>query len=84
VSAPRIRVGPEARERARLLANRSVSADELRVAQSLPLSEDERAEVLSLVRWFCRRYPTPAARLRYVRRAYARWTRHQPEPARGC
>jgi len=38
-----------------------------------PWAEGEREEVLSLVAWFCRRYPTPLERLAYVRRAYARW-----------
>jgi hypothetical protein len=33
----------------------------------------EREEILSLVAWFRRRYPTPADRLAYVRRAYRRW-----------
>lgn len=40
-----------------------------------PISEAERDEVLALVRWFRRRYPTPAERLAYVRRAYAQWRR---------
>jgi hypothetical protein len=33
-----------------------------------PIPEDELAENVSLIRWFLRRYPTPAARLRYARR----------------
>lgn len=43
-----------------------------------PVSDAERDEVLALVRWFCRRYPTPAERLAYVRRAYGRWMSNRP------
>jgi hypothetical protein len=32
----------------------------------------------SLIRWFRRRYPTPAARLAYARRAYRRWAAARP------
>lgn len=39
------------------------------------ITDQEREEVLSLVRWFRRRYPTPAERLAYVRNAYSRWLR---------
>ena len=77
MSAPSIRIDPEALERARALADRRVSAEELQAAERQPLSPAEREGILSLVRWFRRRYPTPADRLRYVRRAYRRWTRHQ-------
>jgi hypothetical protein len=77
MTAPRLQIEPGARRRAQELANRTVSDDELRAALGVPLSAEERAETLALVDWFCRRYPTPADRLRYVRRAHARWTRHQ-------
>ena len=77
MTAPRFHIEPEARRRAQELANRTVSDEELRAALGVPLSPEERAQTLSLVDWFCRRYPTAADRLRYVRRAYARWTRHQ-------
>ena len=40
-----------------------------------PVTDAERDELLALVRWFRRRYPTPLERLAYVRRAYARWQR---------
>jgi hypothetical protein len=52
---------------------RLVSVDELRHALQRSLGESECEEVLSLVRWFTRRYPSPEERLRYVRRAYRRW-----------
>lgn len=50
----------------------------VRLALEQPIGVEEREEVLSLVRWFTRRYPTPAARLAYVRQAYARWQRKGP------
>ena len=55
------------------LVDRVVSLEELRAATETPLTVDEREAILSLSRWFCRRYPTPAQRLAYVRRAYQRW-----------
>jgi hypothetical protein len=53
--------------------NRRVTPDEIRHALTGPIGAEERDEVLALVRWFTTRYPTPEARLAYVRRAYARW-----------
>jgi hypothetical protein len=63
----------ETRDRIRRLVDRQVSATELREALEAPMSDAEREEILVLKRWFTRRYPTGAARLAYVRRAYARW-----------
>lgn len=40
-----------------------------------PITEAERENVLALVGWFRRRYPSPLERLTYVREAYARWQR---------
>lgn len=54
---------------------RTVTAEEARSYLETPVSERERADILSLVNWFRRRYPNPAERLAYVRRAYARWLR---------
>ena len=34
-----------------------------------PMSDDERDEILSLIDWFTRRYPTPGERLAAARRA---------------
>lgn len=56
------------------LCERQVSADELRQALAVPLSDSEREEILALARWFRRRYRTGAERLAYARQAYARWT----------
>ncbi len=55
--------------------NRQLSVEEARAYLAQPITPQEREEVLGLVRWFTRRYPTPAERLAYARRAYARWTR---------
>ena len=52
---------------------RRVTPAELALELERPIGESEREEVLSLVRWFTTRYPSPEARLAYVRRAYARW-----------
>jgi len=79
VAAP----SPEARAQIRALAERVLSAEELRAALAVPLSEAEEEETRSLIRWFCRRYPTPSERLAYVRRAYRRWTSAQERGAIG-
>ena len=63
----------ETRDRISQLVDRHVSSAELHEALEAPLSDAEREEILALKRWFTRRYPTGAARLAYVRRAYARW-----------
>ena len=53
--------------------NRPVTAAETRHSLERTIGAAEREEVLALVRWFTRRYPTCDARLAYVRHAYARW-----------
>jgi len=57
------------------LANRTLEPAEARAYLEAPVTDAEREEVLALVRWFRRRYPTPLQRLQYVRRAYFRWQR---------
>jgi hypothetical protein len=54
-------------------SERSLSAEDVRTYLAAPVSDVEREDVLALVEWFCRRYPTPLARLEYVRNACARW-----------
>lgn len=61
-------------ERLRAWSERKLTGDELRVRLDTPIGAEERAGVRTLIRWFRRRYPTPADRLAYVRRNYARWT----------
>lgn len=58
----------------RELADRRLSPEEFRAALAIPLGDAEREETIALIDWFCKRYPTPAERLAYVRRAYRRWT----------
>jgi hypothetical protein len=69
---------PEALARVRALSERRLSPDEFRAALAVPLGEAEAEESRSLIRWFRRRYPTPAARLAYARRAYRRWAAARP------
>lgn len=64
--------------RVRALSERQLSPDEVRAALAVPLGEAEEEESRSLIRWFRRRYPTPADRLAYARRAYRRWTGARP------
>jgi hypothetical protein len=68
-----------ARKRLSALAERELTAGEVRQALATPLSDAERDESLSLIRWFRRRYPTPGERLAYVRRAYRRWSAAEGE-----
>lgn len=60
--------------------NRTVSADELHHELARPIGEAEREDVLSLFRWFTRRYRSAEARLAYVRHAYRRWQRTPNHP----
>ena len=60
--------------RVRALSERQLSPEDVRAALAVPLGEAEEEESRSLIRWFRRRYPTPADRLAYARRAYRRWT----------
>jgi len=64
-----------ARARLAELANRELTLEEWQAQAAIPLSPEELEHTRALVRWFCRRYPTAADRLAYVRRAYARWQR---------
>jgi hypothetical protein len=59
-------------ERIRSLAERRLSAAEFDAYVHAPMSADEREELLSLIRWFKRRYPTVGDRLRAGRRAALR------------
>jgi hypothetical protein len=57
----------------RAALDRRVTREEVDQACRGPISDDERAEALELIRWFTTRYPTPQERLAYVRAAYRRW-----------
>lgn len=69
----------ELARRIREVAERRLTASELDALLGLPIGASEREEVLSLVDWFCSRYPTPAERLAYARQAHRRWTQALPE-----
>jgi len=73
---------PEALARIRALLERRMSPAEFRAALAVPLGEDEEEGNRSLIRWFRRRYPTPAERLAYARRAYRRWLAAAPAAVR--
>ena len=62
--------------------DRELSDAEAREYLAAPITDAEREDVLALVSWFTRRYPTPLDRLAYIRRAYARWRRTNPIPSR--
>lgn len=64
------------RIRARLKAinDRTLSPAEWKARMSLAVTSEEHEQDRELIRWFRRRYTTPADRLAYARRAYARWT----------
>lgn len=64
---------PAALEAVRALAERQLSPEEIRAALARPLGQAEEEESRALIGWFRRRYPTPAERLTYARRAYRRW-----------
>jgi hypothetical protein len=66
-------------EAVRALLVRALPADEFQRLLAIPLTDAEREDTRALVRWFTRRYPTPAERFAYIRRARARWLRN---PAR--
>ena len=69
---------PSLREQVAALVGREVSVEELRAAIRTPIAPSEREELLSLVRWFTRRYPTAAERLANMRASYRRWTARAP------
>jgi hypothetical protein len=62
-------------DRLREEVNRTIDSETARAYLDRPWAPGEREQALALIRWFKRRYPTPAERLAYVRRAYARWSR---------
>jgi hypothetical protein len=64
--------------RVRELSERRLPPEEFDAWVRAPLSDEERENSASLIRWFLRRYPTPIERLRYAREAYVRWRRSLP------
>ena len=72
----------EAVARARALSERILSADEVTAGLRSRLTDDQLEEALELIRWFRAKYRSPAERLAYARRTYARWARWFPENLR--
>ena len=66
--------GVTLRGRLHAMAERRLSDAEIEAYLQAPISDAERDSVLEQVHWFCRRYPTGADRLAYVRQAWRRWT----------
>jgi hypothetical protein len=64
----RARADAESIRRVEELARRQLSADEFRAWADGEIPPEEMAEMVALIRWFVRRYPTPADRLRSARR----------------
>jgi hypothetical protein len=62
----------------RAFSERRLSPAEFEAYVRAPVTEFEREQQAELVEWFQRRYPTPADRLAYVRRAYRRWAAAMP------
>jgi hypothetical protein len=68
-------LSPAGIAKARAFAERSLTPAEYQALAGIPVTDEEREEIVSLIRWFRRRDPTATERLAYVRRAYARWTK---------
>jgi hypothetical protein len=62
-------------EAVREMADRQLSLEEFAAYVSAPVTAEERAGHEELIVWFTRRYPTPAERLAWARRAWRRWNR---------
>ena len=67
------RPSPSAVQAITRFSNRRLTPEEFQAYVDAPVSEAEREEALRLIRWFKKRYPTPAERLAYARRSYTRW-----------
>ena len=72
MTKPFVAPSPEVLAEARAIAERVLSVAELEAYLQTPMSDEERADIADAIRWFTTRYPTPAARLAYNRRAMAR------------
>jgi hypothetical protein len=69
---------PERVAELRAFAERRLSPEAFEAYVHAPVSDFEREQREELIAWFRRRYPTPADRLAYARRAYARWAAAMP------
>lgn len=71
-------IDPAVAEEIRAMAAQPLPLAELIARWNREIPEDEMAENIALIEWFCRRYPTPQERLAYARRAHRRWMRATP------
>lgn len=69
---------PEVVREIREFANRRLSPEEFDAWLDAPMDDFEREQIEGLSAWFMRRYPTPAERLAWARRAYATWSKAMP------
>ncbi len=69
---------PEVVAALRAESERPLTRDEWQAFERVATTDAELAETRALIDWFTRRYPTPAERLAYARRAYERWARSFP------
>ena len=72
MTKPFVAPSPEVLAEVRAIAERVLSLAELEAYLQTPMSDEERADIIDAIRWFTTRYPTPASRLAYNRRAMAR------------
>jgi len=73
---------PDAVAAVREEAERPLSGDRFDARVTAPMSDEEREEAISLIEWFMRRYPTPAARLAYARGRERAWRKLGLAPPR--
>jgi hypothetical protein len=62
-------------ETAKAFYERRLPPDEARAYIEAPMTPEEREDLVALIRWFRRRYPTPLERLTYARKTYNAWMR---------
>ena len=78
MTRPFVPPSAEAIRAARDGAERILEPSEFDAWVNAPMTDEERHEILDLVRWFTTRYPTAGERLAYARRAYLRTKRWTP------
>ena len=78
MSRPFVPPSPEAIRAVREMAEQPLSPEEFHAWVDAPISDEEMENEVALIRWFIRRYPTPAARLAYVRQAMKGWRAGMP------
>ncbi len=69
---------PELVAAVRREAERTLDRAEWEAARAVPIPGEERAEVLAMIAWFTRRYPTALERLAWARRQHAAAKRRAP------